>query len=151
MPEVQSEAWQFATAGLTVLWCLASVKWHLTPGALNAVWLTELHNMSQNIMTMARICHFDDLPHSAYFVTTYLSLAINMLHLKISKYNPLFITLHPVMCSAEAVCYITTIVIIISWLHIFLKEIFENFEISTTFHCYANVIARWCMQGKVFS
>lgn len=151
MPEVLPEAWQFATAGLAILWCFTSVKWHFTPGALISVRLTELYNMSQNIMTMARICRFDDMPHSAYIVTTYLSLAINMLHLKISKYNPLCIILHPVMCSAEAVWYITTIVIIIPWLCIFLKKMFENFEISATFHCYAYVITRWCMRGKMFS
>lgn len=125
MPKVQPEAWQFATAGLAILWCFASVKWHLTPGALNSLWLTDLYNVSQNIMTMARICHFDDLPHSTYFVTTYLSLVITMLHLKISKYNPLFITLHRVMCSAEAVWYITTVAIIIPWLHIFVKDFWE--------------------------
>lgn len=147
MPEAQSETWQFATSGLAILWCFTPVKRHLTPGALNSVQLTELYNMSQNIVTTARICHFDDLPHSAYFVTTYLSLAINMLHLKISKYNPLFIILHPVMCSAEAV----GIFIIIPWLHFFLKETFENFEIFAAFHCYANVITRSRMRGKVFS
>lgn len=150
MPKVQSEAWQFATPGLAILWCFTSVKWHLTPGELSSVQLTELYSMSQNIMTMARICHFDDFPHCAYFVTMYLSLAFNMLHLKISKYNLLFITLHPVMCSDEAVWYTTTIFIIIPWLHFFFKgDVWEFWNFC--YFCYAKVVTRWCMRRKVFS
>lgn len=53
-----------------------------TTGALSSVQLAEFYNMSQNIMTMARIWHFDDLHHCAYFFTTYSSLAINMLYLE---------------------------------------------------------------------
>lgn len=147
MPEVECETRPFVTTELAILWCCASVNSHLTPRVLNS-GVTELHNTSQNIMTMVGICHFDYLSHSIYFVAKCFSFTINMLHLK-TLYYPIIITLYPLICEGSIIYYHNCRNN--SMTSYYLKERFENFKISVTFHGYVNVVTRWHRRGKTFS